>query len=357
MVLVGHVRDTIFIPYSAIVHPSLLIQFFYFITNFADEAVICFFVVSGLLVGGKCVTGYARHDFSAAEYCIDRLSRLYTVLAPALVLSFGLILLQCRTNVVSDCADLGSAQFFASALFLQNIVTDPPANNHALWSLANEFWYYVVALLICVAAIANHRRRLISIVVLVCVALFLARYDRWDNHSVLLYFPIWAVGIFAWIKVPFRLPVAVSLPAFLVSLLLSRSHVLDHDFYFVRDALIATSLLAVLVSSRQAVTTGQPSKWLLPNISGALARISFSVYLAHSPVLILASAIILRDGRSLDPHQTQSFAGLAVVLAACLTVSILMYYAFERNTPVVRNRLRVVFASIQSAGLDARKAK
>src|ERR1700761_475264 len=53
--------------------------------NPAHEAVIVFFVLSGVLVGGSVFRERAQGTFSWSLYLLKRLSRLLTVLVPALL--------------------------------------------------------------------------------------------------------------------------------------------------------------------------------------------------------------------------------------------------------------------------------
>ena len=55
LVMIGHVRNLFFTDYSQVVNCNWLIKSIYFLTGLGHESVIIFFVLSGLLVGGKVV--------------------------------------------------------------------------------------------------------------------------------------------------------------------------------------------------------------------------------------------------------------------------------------------------------------
>jgi peptidoglycan/LPS O-acetylase OafA/YrhL len=55
--------------------------------NFGHEAVIVFFVISGYFVGGSVIRGLRNNTWSPANYAIQRFTRLWTVLVPALALT------------------------------------------------------------------------------------------------------------------------------------------------------------------------------------------------------------------------------------------------------------------------------
>ena len=55
-------------------------------TSCGPQAVIWFFVISGFLVGGGALADVSRGRFSVSRYAIHRISRIYIVLIPALVI-------------------------------------------------------------------------------------------------------------------------------------------------------------------------------------------------------------------------------------------------------------------------------
>lgn len=92
IVFLGHLRDPLFLGYSevAIRDRNFAIQLWYFVTGWHGEAVIIFFVISGYLVGGVASARASVGKFSSPDYAIDRCTRLYFVLLPALVLTAAL---------------------------------------------------------------------------------------------------------------------------------------------------------------------------------------------------------------------------------------------------------------------------
>ncbi|MDF2781588.1 MAG: putative Acyltransferase family protein, partial [Geminicoccaceae bacterium] len=75
---------------------SVLVRAFFLVTGLGHEAVIGFFVLSGVLVAGRLV---ARPPVTAADYgayLLDRLTRIWVVALPALLLSAVVALLAQR---------------------------------------------------------------------------------------------------------------------------------------------------------------------------------------------------------------------------------------------------------------------
>ena len=88
IVFLSHLRNPLFLGYGDVAGDdrNLLVQGWYFITGWFPEGVIVFFVLSGLLVGGSGVIKLQSKIFSLKNYSIDRVSRLYVALIPALIL-------------------------------------------------------------------------------------------------------------------------------------------------------------------------------------------------------------------------------------------------------------------------------
>ena len=86
LVVVEHARNLLFVDYASVVSPTVLQNFFYFMTGFGHEAVVVFFVISGFLVGGKALADWQDKRFCWRRYLVNRISRLYAVLLAALIL-------------------------------------------------------------------------------------------------------------------------------------------------------------------------------------------------------------------------------------------------------------------------------
>jgi peptidoglycan/LPS O-acetylase OafA/YrhL len=53
-------------------------------------AVIVFFVISGFLIGGRAILNVESKRFGVIDYSVQRFSRIYTVLIPALIVGYML---------------------------------------------------------------------------------------------------------------------------------------------------------------------------------------------------------------------------------------------------------------------------
>src|SRR4051812_31706693 len=83
-VLSDHARNILFLDATA--RLSAPWKIFYFATGFGQQAVMIFFVLSGYWITKTVVRRNAEGRFAWSDYAIDRLSRLWIVLIPALIL-------------------------------------------------------------------------------------------------------------------------------------------------------------------------------------------------------------------------------------------------------------------------------
>lgn len=165
LVCAGHLRAFLMVDLWQIKSPTMMDRMFYLTTGLGHQAVMVFFVLSGYLVGGGVLTAYQSGHWSRLHYILRRMSRLWMVLLPALVLTLafdslgrhwfpsgydgGFQGLYNSGPTLSAPTDLRATTFLGNALFLQTISVPRLGTNGPLWSLANEFWYYVLFPLIC----------------------------------------------------------------------------------------------------------------------------------------------------------------------------------------------------------------
>jgi peptidoglycan/LPS O-acetylase OafA/YrhL len=86
-VMLSHLRYLYFMDYEELPHKSALLKVFYFMTGLGHPAVIIFFVLSGYLIASSILRALYKNAWSWRQYGVARLTRLYTVLIPALLLT------------------------------------------------------------------------------------------------------------------------------------------------------------------------------------------------------------------------------------------------------------------------------
>jgi peptidoglycan/LPS O-acetylase OafA/YrhL len=174
-VVIGHVRSFVVVDYGAIKDVSVSNQALYCVTSLGPhQCVIAFFALSGFLVGGPALRNIFAGGWHWPRYTLRRLTRLWIVLIPALLLTFavdtagetiggrfgyegGYHKLLASGPSAGSPADLSVTTFVANAFFLQTIVTPTFGTNGPLWSLTNEYWYYVLFPLLVIGLFGRSR--------------------------------------------------------------------------------------------------------------------------------------------------------------------------------------------------------
>jgi peptidoglycan/LPS O-acetylase OafA/YrhL len=343
-VVCSHLRQTFFVPYRQ-AGPGWLVKVLYIDHYVARAAVIFFFVLSGYLVGMSVLKSISESRWSWRDYLLNRLTRLYVVLVPALLLT-ALLDWIGRSNSLSRWAYLHAGEeigyptihfdtvtnFFGNLFFLQNIHTGLFGSNSALWSLSFEFWYYILFPVIALTLIRRKGW-------LVC-ALFLAGMTWFLGSAVAALFPCWLAGVAIGIvargrpiqsRAVRRLLCAAAMAALLMLVALTGAHRLSGY-----PADYAISLIA-MVSIWVALSAAAASK---PYALAAvfLSEMSYTLYLTHLPCLLLMERLCLRE--RLWPADPRHVCFALLPLAAALVSAWGIYWLFERNTDAVRRYLR-----------------
>lgn len=341
LVLAEHVRAVAFADYTTC-NPGAVWKPLYFVTGFGHEAVMIFFVISGFLVGGKVVSSFKCGNFQWRKYMVDRVSRLYAVLLVALFFggicdwvglhyanAFGLYdgSPQQPMAIVSRdiSADSNLWALCANAMFLQTIIAPTFGSNGPLWSLANEWWYYILfPLLLTVIKGSALWPRLLSIGLVIGLG-FLLPLSIWVLGAV------WLFGVMvAMAKKPW-LPWQVTLVMTMASLFVARLEMFE--FPLIGNMLIGLSF-GLLLNSLTKLSRRFP----LSGMSLALAEFSYSLYLLHFPfILLLLSAVHTYTGLGLKMQPTG--VALLLFLIACLAAIGWSWFT-SRFTEARTNNLR-----------------
>jgi peptidoglycan/LPS O-acetylase OafA/YrhL len=355
VVLVGHNRDLYFSPVLSKQRESVQPASSPNLTarpaapgqiTMGNEAVMLFFVLSGYLVGGAVLRALSRGDWSWGDYLIRRLTRLYAVLIPGLIFGvaldfWGLHLHPSSSSLYAGPAGQTLIHDVASKLtlpviagnlvFLQHARVQTAGTNDSLWSLTNEFWYYILFPAVLLIFWANQElwRRLLygALVLGVCLLV---------GEDVLLLFLPWLLGAFLAI-LPLKIPAGTArglLIAGLLVLPVFSVNVRKLPFpVFVVQWLVALYFAPLLYLMLHRT---QPSaNNLYRKCASFLSRISYTSYLVHMPVAVFICALINNPW-----HQEGKSPGNLVIFSltnlALVAFSFLFYLPFEAKTDVVR---------------------
>jgi peptidoglycan/LPS O-acetylase OafA/YrhL len=355
-VLLHHWRETFFVEYHQVARHNPVSAAFYLVTGLGHQWVIIFFVLIGYLVGGSVLRSVQCHQWSWRAYLLARLTRLYIVLLPALLLGgladwAGMRLpgagpiyanhFAAHPEFIDIHTSLTLPALFANALFLQTIAlpgmhghTVPVfGTNTALWSLSNEFWYYI-AFPLLVLFFAKPR----SLRLRIACALGLVLWGWFVSLPIALLAVTWLMGtVIAWLP-PFpyrtRRPRRLAIAAALV--LLAACLVLGFTWPIVAtDYLLGLAVTFLIWVTLHCAVEPLPTVYV--RVAQRLARSSYTLYLVHIPLLIFIRALL--DLPRTEPAGHPLLIGIAVLVAVFLFAQ-LIYELFEKNTDRVRNWIK-----------------
>ena len=338
LVVAGHARAFVFEDHTP--GGGVLADLFYLTTGLGHQAVIIFFAMSGYLVGGPAILMLWFGTFAWVPYVARRLSRLWIVVIPAVLLTLALdtfgALLSDGTGydgsyyalVSSGPGAQGIADspvtFLGNVLFLQTVSVPVFGSNGPMWSLANEFWYYVfipMALWVSLG-LAQRRIRMIGIVALAAMVVLLPAAFIVGGF-------VWLAGAVAAVMAQdrrlkplfehnlARAMTIVALPLGMVSAkLLSASS----DLWF-----------GVLVAAGLPVWAAMPSTSRVFNVvCEYIADMSFTLYLTHFPLMMFFATLwLLPDQLALSATGITTYAAL---IFASFVYAWLVWWLFERHT-------------------------
>jgi peptidoglycan/LPS O-acetylase OafA/YrhL len=346
-VVAFHSYQLMFLEQSPVNDGSLLSDLYAVLQSVSAHgtaAVIVFFVLSGYLVGGPAIIRARAGELSGIEYFSARAARLYVVLIPALVVSlcaYSLArhlptwdLFAGSRHELYDAprllaGSLGVGTAVCNAVYLQTIACPEFAGNLALWSLSNEFWYYVLIFLL----LSIRGRPSLAALTIGVLALFVyaERHDPTATHvgaKFIFYFAIWCLGAAAYaIQAPATKWLGALAICFAVVWLLDVERVTPRW---------ATTQLAIGLVAAAAIVSLELSRANMPRFLRPVAdcaKYSFSLYATHYPVLVLMN-VMFHSG-AVEFTLVSLFQFLSFALC-CLALSVGFYYLFEIHTKSVR---------------------
>ena len=354
-VLLGHGRNLFFVDREEIIQKNILIDLLYFITGFGHQAVIIFFVLSGFFISSSVFKSYQKDRWSWKIYLINRLSRIEIVLIPAIILTycwdsfgiycFGLDGVYGGNGLGSNVANyniadrLNPATLVGNILFLHNIFVPTFGSNGALWSLANEWWYYITFPLL-LSLFFFHSR--LSKKALIVSGLSLSVVTYLLLQSGMIYsFPIWLMGTGVCLApvLPIlnkKKVIAYAAITFFLILLgcilaIIKLQLIKNDF--IADSLVGLAT-ASLIYTLCNVNTEFNRNNFYSKISTLLSQFSYTLYLVHLPILIFAKAYLTTINRWQPNLLNMIFALLIILLV--LIYAFVIYSITEANTEKVR---------------------
>lgn len=292
---------------------------FWFAFPYMQTAVMGFFVLSGFVIAYVVDT----KERAPSTYTIARLSRLYSIVIPALIVTFACDTIGQSLDAHSyhldpeegpiAIPDSQPLRYLASFFMIQNFWVFPggllPGTNGPFWSLSYEIVYYVIFGLLLTR---NWIFILFGLLAIAALA----------GPGIILLFPLWLLGVGTYhLNKRKRLPWPLALPLLAITFYLlakvgwfradqdyADAHRLQLDY--AEGFLIAVNILAASALAGFFETT---LSWCASFV-GWLGRLTFAVYLCHYPLLIFFS--VVRIGAPGTPQQQLwLFGGCLLVMA------------------------------------------
>jgi peptidoglycan/LPS O-acetylase OafA/YrhL len=355
-VVLNHLRDAVFVDYEALARHNPLTSAVYLASSLGRQSVMVFFVLSGYLVGGSVLRSVRSWSWSWKAYLLARLSRLYIVLLPALLLGGALDWLGMRIpgaeSVYSGNSGMHALAFnvhrvftwrmlAANVLFLPTIrlpgmspyLVLPFGSNGALWSLGYEFSYYMgfPLLVFLLARGQSSKTRVLS-----CLGLLV--WGWLAGIDIVLLGLTWLAGasIYFLPAFPARTRWTRGLAMFLAFALFAAGLVESKLLGSIpSDLVLGLAVTALIWVTLYCATVPLPAFYV--RIVRRAAHSSYTLYLVHFPMLIFLKASL---------HLPRAYPGWHALLVAAVVLAVIVLYAqliyelFEKNTDRVRHWLR-----------------
>ena len=348
-VCASHLRNVALVDYNDLDKPTFFDKFFYGVTSLGHESVIIFFVLSGFFVGGSVLK--SSENFSIVDYAIARLTRLWIVLVPALTLTFiidSIIAMYFPEALAGSYFNIWhsapkSSQDYSSSMatllgnifFLQTILVPVFGTNGPLWSLANEFWYYLI-FPISAFALGNLKSSVSTVYrFLAYIAVIMALF--WLPAGFFSGFVVWLAGVMVWYfsnKIEKKrrfISLILSAMFFILSIAYGKSNVLQTKTGISGDYVLG---LGFAIFCLILATWPQPTRSIFGaavyQISTRLSEFSYSLYLTHFSFVVIIGVFVY--GTSKSAPTLKNIFVLLGWFSCLLLIGYVFWLVFERQT-------------------------
>ncbi|RZK45175.1 MAG: acyltransferase [Hymenobacter sp.] len=262
--------------------------------NLSHGAVVLFFVLSGFVIAHTT----SSSSRNGKEYFVARLSRLYSVFLPAIVVTVvcALLIKEFSPDTYEKYQQNHVGFRYIASLFFCNeiwFLSSAPLLNGPIWSLSYEFWYYAIF------GAFFYRKPGILGYTIACIVCLIA------GPKILLLMFMWLIG---WLA--YHLPKIVgsksiawgsTIGLLLVALLLvvylpplpnavntTKMHWADK---FISDFIVSIIIgvaFCYLPDGQKSNNYSITTKWFR-----WVADLTFPIYVLHFPILVLSQIFIL----------------------------------------------------------------
>jgi len=312
-----------------------------FFHKFGHTGVIMFFVLSGYVIA---YVADAKH-FNFVDFMTARLARLYSVLLLALLLTVLLDRIGAAFNpdIYSNIPNSDPyLRFFSNLLFLHQTSwwSIKYFSNGPMWSLAYEFWYYLI---FAVAIFVHGKYKWLLLFLVMFVA----------GIKILLLMPCWLLGVYIYnlhkgntVIIQESLAVVLIILSSVLFWYLAAqqeliSHVSNYLWYyhinpnslvfskwFLTDFILSTIFAIFLFSIRYCPLPAILFKPTTVSVIRVMAGFSFSLYLFHVPLILFIDSLRFFNNKS-------AFSSIVFFAFVLLLTYILSLYT-EKKLPIYR---------------------
>lgn len=359
-VVLYHLRLIFLVSYPAVEQHTLVVRTSYFLAGMGHQAVMLFFVLSGLLIGPGVIESVTAGKWSWRKYAVNRTTRLCIVLFPVLLMTAALdgvgerlpgshvYFIPTPNDLTSVVQREGLKTMACNALYLQSIYCESYGADPPLWSLNFEFWYYVLfPLLVWTLAFRTPWGMRIG------YAIALAGVSYFVGSYFLRNFPIWLAGVAValwysrkpgggepnpaepnprrWVG----LRLAVFGAAFLAISAVSIAKGASQFFHIDTDYLVAlpAALFVATLLRADGSLIGKEPGGIYYRLAHWIAGFSYTLYLLHYPILIFIRAV-------LHTERTQPSVSRTMLQACIGVVTVGLCYLFSRLTEAHTAKVR-----------------
>lgn len=300
-------------------------------TRLGRESVLLFFVISGFLVGGATIRRVREGTFDPGAYALDRVTRLYVPLLPALGLTMAVS--------VACGVPISPMKYLYHVLGLQGVCVDVLHLNTPLWTLTYETWFYVLGGSAALLAAPGTRGRMLAYTF---AALSLGLFMILDFTFLFC----WLLGALACGLTDAVRPRRASLGwtaaavAVAASVCYQLANGASADLSWQAsmpgvptcELVLAAAAAALVACLSGAVPVSRFGGWI-ERAGSRLAAFSYTLYLVHYPVMCFLE-------RRWPPRGGNAAGRFCGWIVLCTAASAGMYALFEKQTPRVRAWLR-----------------
>ena len=319
------------------------------LSNYGHAAVIVFFVLSGYVIA---FVTYTKEN-TPREYWASRLSRIYSLAIPSLLLA---LLLDNIGETLSPefyqdktTHDFWYIRIISSLLFLNEIwgISIMAFSNVPYWSICYEMWYYV---LFSVWFFMRGKART-TLIIMICLLL---------GPKILLLLPVWCLGVVLYLwRSPDRIPewmgwacVIASVLLFVLFDQLRLTGILSQQLqawigaelhkqltfskFFLGDYLLGGIVMLNFIGIRRIAHRLKTPLVAAKKPVYDLSDYTFSLYIYHQPLLLFWAAAI--NG------SPQGYGFYISVISATILSIWLLGSMTEKRRFLIRNWLRKIFS-------------